>query len=101
LADSLLCAKPGGIVCMTGIVGNKWSTEDFSPMAVIPTAVCLTTYSGGPEEFMQTPLDELAAQILAGKLHISIGRVFKMDQIVEAHHAMEDNHAGGKIVVLT
>ena len=24
LKDSLLCTKKGGIVCMTGIVGNKW-----------------------------------------------------------------------------
>jgi len=27
--------------------------------------------------------------------------VFKLDDIVEAHRCMEDNKAGGKIVVLT
>jgi NADPH:quinone reductase-like Zn-dependent oxidoreductase len=47
LADSLRCAKRCGIVCMTGMVGNKWSFDDFSPMDVIPTAVCLTAYDGG------------------------------------------------------
>ena len=30
LADSLQCARQRGIVCMTGIVGNKWSFEEFS-----------------------------------------------------------------------
>ena len=30
-----------------------------------------------------------------------IGRVFQLDDIVEAHRCMEDNSAGGKIVVLT
>jgi NADPH:quinone reductase-like Zn-dependent oxidoreductase len=100
LRDSLNCAKPGGIVCMTGMVGNTWSIEDFSPMEVIPTAVCLTTYSGGPEEFMQTPLDELAGQVAVGKLRIPVGKVFRLDEIVEAHRMMEDNKAGGKIVVL-
>ena len=30
-----------------------------------------------------------------------IGRVFQLDDIVEAHRCMEDNTAGGKIVVLT
>jgi NADPH:quinone reductase-like Zn-dependent oxidoreductase len=30
LADSLRCAKRRGIVCMTGMVGNKWSFDDFS-----------------------------------------------------------------------
>jgi hypothetical protein len=51
---------------MTGMVGNKWSFDDFSPMEVIPTAVCLTTYDGGAVDFMLTPLDELVEQVAAG-----------------------------------
>ena len=101
LSDSLRCAKQRGIVCMTGMVGNKWSFEDFSPMEVIPTAVCLTTYDGGPGDFMLTPLEELVEQIDAGTLRVQVGRVFKLDDIVEAHRCMEENKAGGKIVVLT
>lgn len=101
LEDSLRCVKEGGSVCMTGIVGNKWSFDNFSPMEAIPTAVNLTAYSGGPEDFMATPLEELAKQIKAGTLKLQIGKVFKLDQIVEAHRAMEENTAGGKIVVLT
>jgi hypothetical protein len=34
-------------------------------------------------------------------LLVQIGRVFKLDDIVEAHRCMEENKAGGKIVVLT
>jgi NADPH:quinone reductase-like Zn-dependent oxidoreductase len=101
LADSLGCAKQRGIVCMTGMVGNKWSFDDFSPMEVIPTAVCLTTYDGGPQDFMLTPLDELVTQVAAGTLRVQIGKVFKLDAIVEAHRCMEENRAGGKIIVLT
>ncbi len=48
-----------------------------------------------------TPLDELAGQIADGTMRVQVGRVFRLDQIVEAHRAMEDNTAGGKIVVLT
>ena len=33
------------------------------PMEDIPTAVCLTGYAGGPNEFMATPLEELAQQV--------------------------------------
>jgi NADPH:quinone reductase-like Zn-dependent oxidoreductase len=101
LIDSLRCAKPRGVVCMTGIVGGKWSLDNFSPMDVIPTGVSLTTYSGGAEDFMLTPLDTLAREVAAGKLHVEIGRTFRLDEIVEAHRCMEDNKAGGKIVVLT
>ena len=101
LKDSLQCARQGGIVCMTGIVGNKWSFDDFAPMEAIPTAVYLTSYNGKSEDFMRTPLDELAQQIAAGKLRVQIGKVFHLDEIVEAHRVMEENKAGGKIVVLT
>jgi len=101
LKDSLRCAKQRGIVCMTGIVGNRWSFENFAPMDAIPTAVRLTTYAGESEDFMRTPLQELVDQISSGTMHVQIGKTFHLDQIVEAHRCMEENKAGGKIVVLT
>lgn len=101
LRDSLQCAVEPGIVCMTGMVGNQWSIDNFSPMDVIPTGVCLTTYDGGPGDFMATPLQELVGQIADGRLKVRIGKVFALEDIVEAHRTMEKNKAGGKIVVLT
>ena len=83
LEDSLQCAKEPGLVCMTGIVGNKWSLDNFSPMEAIPTAVCLTTYDGESADFMRTPLEELAGRVAAGTLHIQIGRTFPLDEIAE------------------
>jgi len=101
LADSLKCVKQGGIVCQTGIVGNKWSFEEFNPMEIIPVGVCLTAYSGGVDEFMKIPLTEIAQKVEKGKLKISVGKVFTLDDMVAAHEAMDGNKAGGKIVVLT
>jgi len=101
LKDSLRCAKQGGIVCMTGMVGNQWSFDNFAPMEVIPTAVSLTSYAGEAEDFMHMPLEELVEQIAAGSLPVQVGKVFHLDDIVEAHRCMEENKAGGKIVVLT
>ena len=101
LKDSLRCVKQRGMVCMTGIVGNKWSFDNFAPMETIPTAVSLTTYAGESEDFMRTPLDDLARQISTGTLRVQIGKTFKLDEIVEAHRCMEENKAGGKIVVFT
>lgn len=69
-------------------------------MESIPSSICLTAYSGGVTEFMQTPLQELVSQIEAGTLPISVGRTFTIAQIVEAHAVMEANTAGGKVVVL-
>lgn len=101
LLDSLQCVKRGGTVCMSGMVGNSWSLRDFSPMEAIPTGVNLTSYAGGSEEFMLTPLNELAVLVKEGKLDVKVGKTFKIDEIVEAHRCMEENRAAGKIVVLT
>src|SRR5260221_8845538 len=101
LKDSLRCAKQRGIVCMTGIVGNKWSFDNFAPMEAIPTAVSLTIYAGESEDFIRTPIEDLVEQIAAGTLHVQLGKTFHLDEIVEAHRCMEENKAGGKIVVLT
>jgi NADPH:quinone reductase-like Zn-dependent oxidoreductase len=62
--------------------------------AILPRA-------GGPEDFMLMPLDELVEQVAVGSLRVQVGKVFKLDDIVEAHRCMEENKAGGKIVVLT
>jgi NADPH:quinone reductase-like Zn-dependent oxidoreductase len=101
LKDSLRCAKQCGIVCMTGIVGNKLSFDNFASTEAIPTVVSLTTYAGESEDFMRTPLEDLAEKIAAGTLHVQVGKTFHLDEIAEAHRCMEENKAGGKIVVLT
>jgi NADPH:quinone reductase-like Zn-dependent oxidoreductase len=55
LKDSLRCAKQSGVVCMTGIVGNQWSFENFSPMEMIPSTVRLTIYDGGVKANLWRP----------------------------------------------
>jgi NADPH:quinone reductase-like Zn-dependent oxidoreductase len=62
--------------------------------------VHLTVYAGDADDFMRTPLEKLARQIAAGALPIPIGKTFRLEEIVEAHRCMEENRAGGKIVVL-
>jgi NADPH:quinone reductase-like Zn-dependent oxidoreductase len=56
---------------------------------------------GRAEDFMRTPLDEMVESIAAGTMSVKVGKVFRIDDIVEAHRVMEENNAGGKIVVLT
>jgi NADPH:quinone reductase-like Zn-dependent oxidoreductase len=50
---------------------------------------------------MRTPLEDLVEKIAAGSLHVQVGKTFHLDEIAEAHRCMEENKAGGKIVVLT
>ena len=101
LLDSLIAAGRGGVVCMTGMVGDSWEFERFSPMDAIPTAVSLTTYAGGAEDFMATPLQDFVDEVEKGRANAPIGKVFNIDDIAEAHETMEENQAGGKIVMTT
>ena len=101
LLDSLQAAKRHGVVCMTGMVGDKWHFEHFTPMQAIPTSVCLTTYAGGAEDFARTPLQQFVGEVEAGYSRVKVGRVFKLEEIVEAHRLMEENRAEGKLVVIT
>ena len=100
LRDSLCCTREGGLVGMTGSVAAQWSLTEFMPMEVIPTAVRLTTYSGA-DGFMRLSLQHIVEQISAGTLRVPLGRVFVLDEIIEAHRCMEHNRGGGKIAVLT
>ena len=95
LTDSLRCSAIHGVVCMTGMVGNSWEFEKFDPIGVIPTAVNLTTYAGGSEDFINTPLQAVVDAIEAGTAKISTGPVFSIDNIVEAHRTMEEDLAAG------
>ena len=83
------------------VVGSKWDFEKFAPMEAIPTSVKLTTYAGEAHDFMRTPLQDFVQEIEDGRTAVRIGKVFQLDEIVEAHRCMEENRAGGKIVVLT
>jgi NADPH:quinone reductase-like Zn-dependent oxidoreductase len=101
LLDSLQSVARFGSVCMTGMVGNAWEFGQFSPMDAIPSTVKLTTYAGGSQDFIDTPLQAVVSEVERGRMTPKIGRVFRLDDIVEAHRCMEGDAAGGKIVVRT
>ena len=100
--DSLRCVKEGGVVSLVGSVGNKWAFDaGWSPMVAIPTAVSLTAYHSSPQAFVETPLDWIIENSGLETLRRLVGRTFHgLDKIVEAHKCMDEDRAGGKIVVL-
>lgn len=101
LKDSLFSCAPGGIVCMTGMLSEQWSVQDFVPMDYIPATIALTTYDSGQIRVGQQHFQEFIHAVENGKIHLNIGATFELGQIVAAHQLMESNAAGGKIVVLT
>ena len=53
------------------------------------------------QQRLRTPLQDFVQEIEDGRTAVRIGKVFPLDEIVEAHRCMEENRAQGKIVVLT
>lgn len=100
LLDSLRCARPGGVVCMTGILGGKWELPSFRPMDQIPTAVRLTSYSGGAGDISREALQRYVSMVEAGELEILRGPVWRFAELPMAHQAMDENRANGKMVVV-
>lgn len=100
LLDSLQCARPGGVVCMTGILGGEWELTSFRPMGHIPTAVRLTSYSGGAGDISREQLQEYVSMVEGGQLGIPRGPMWHFDQLPVAHQAMDENRANGKMVVV-
>ena len=99
LLDSLRCVGRGGIVCMTGILGGKWVLDDFHPMGDIPTGVKLTSYSGEATDLTPTQLQDYIDLVEKGDLELKTGPVYEFENLIEAHKLMDDNQAGGKIVL--
>ena len=100
LKDSLACTAAGGTVCMTGMLSEQWSFQEFAPMEYIPATVNLTVYDSGQVRVDQQSFQQFITDVEAGKVKLSIGRVFRLDDIAAAHSLMDSNSAGGKIVVL-
>ncbi len=99
LLDSLQSCRPGGIVCMTGILGGEWVLPEFAPMDAIPTGVKLTSYSGGAMDITQAQLQQYIELVEKGALNIRMGPRFAFTELQQAHALMDENRANGKIVI--
>lgn len=69
-------------------------------MDYIPAAVNLTVYNTGQMSVGHDAFQSFISMVESGEIKLSIGGIFKLDDIVEAHKLMDSNKAGGKIVVI-
>jgi NADPH2:quinone reductase len=99
LKDSLKCIRPKGVVCMTGILGGSWTMNEFTPMGDIPSLGRLTVYMGDAANLNKELLQEFINAVANGKISRNVDKIFKLDEVAEAHTYMESNQSKGKIVV--
>jgi NADPH2:quinone reductase len=101
LPDTLRAVRVHGVVCFTGMLSNQWTVRDFYPIDYIPRGVRLTSYGGDAHDLPPDVLQALLDAAASGNAVIPIDHVYRFDEIVEAHTAMEAGTAAGKLVVTT
>ncbi|PWK35107.1 zinc-binding alcohol dehydrogenase family protein [Cupriavidus plantarum] len=105
VVDSLRIVRRGGKVCLAGWLGGLDPIPDFNPLLQMASGVYLTFFGSfvfGTPQFpvSDVPLQAIATDIAAGKFQAKPSRIFRFDELREAHRVMEANEAKGKMVVV-
>ena len=105
LLDSLAAVRPDGRVCMAGFLGGGAPIAAFDPLMHMPSGVHLSffasafTFGNADYPLADIPLQAIVDRAASGAYKAKPARVFRFDEIQDAHRLMESGGANGKIVV--
>src|SRR5262249_53319519 len=105
ILDSLNMLRRGGRACLAGWLGGLAPLAAFNPLLQMASGVYLTFFGSfvfGTPGFplSDVPLQSIAHDVAAGRYKAKPSRIFKFDEIREAHRVMEAGQAKGKMVVV-
>ena len=105
ILDSLALLRRGGRACLAGFLGGLGPVPDFNPLLQMPSGVHFSFFGSfvfGTPGFplSDVPLQAIAGDVAAGRYKAKPARVFRFEDIREAHRVMESNQANGKMVVI-
>jgi NADPH:quinone reductase len=101
----VIATTRNGRACLAGWLGGLGPIRDFNPLLQMASGVYLTFFGSfvfGKPGFplSDVPLQAIAEQAAAGRLKAKPTRVFRFEEIREAHRVMEAGEARGKMVVV-
>ncbi|OOF93187.1 hypothetical protein ASPCADRAFT_408013 [Aspergillus carbonarius ITEM 5010] len=105
IVDSLKMVRRDGRVCLAGFLGGLAPIQDFNPLLQMASGVHFSFFGSfvfGTPEFplSDVPLQAIVKMVADKKFKAEPSRVFKFEEIQEAHRVMEANEASGKMVVV-
>jgi NADPH:quinone reductase len=105
ILDSLTMLRRGGRACLAGFLGGLAPVPDFNPLLQMSSGVHFSffgSFAFGTPGFplSDVPLRAIAGDVAAGRYKAKPARVFRFEDIREAHRVMEANEANGKLVVI-
>ena len=104
LLDSMAIVRRGGRVCLAGFLGGLASISDFNPLLQMPSGVHFSFFGSfhyGTPGFplSDVPMQTIANDVESGRYKAKPSKVFRFEEIAEAHKLMEESRAVGKLVV--
>jgi len=104
LLGSLLTLRRDGRLCMAGFVGGLAPITDFNPLLQMPSGVHFSFFGSFVFGMPEFPLSEIPFQTIVDRVAEGVykakpARVFRFEEIQEAHRLMDAYGADGKVVV--
>ena len=104
IRDSFVMVRRDGRVCEAGFLGGLGPIESFNPLAELPSGVQFSFFGSfvfGTPTFplSEIPFQTIVDRVAEGSYRAKPARVFRFEEIQDAHRLMESNEANGKIVV--
>jgi len=102
--DSLRMVRRDGRLCEAGWLGGLAPIAAFNPVMQLPSRVHFSLFGSfvfGTPDFpvSEVPMQTIVDRVAAGGYKAKPAKVFRFDEIREAHRLMESGQANGKIVV--
>jgi NADPH:quinone reductase len=103
ILDSLAMVRRGGRVCLAGFLGGLSPITSFNPLLQLPSGVHFSFFGSfmfGQPQFPLFPLQQIIDRAASGVYQAKPAKVFRFEEIQEAHRLIESNQANGKLVIL-
>ena len=97
ILDTFARTAEGGIICSCGLLGGQWTVPDFDPIEMLSRNLYLTTFASG--NVSHDKLQALVDFVEQYRVDVRPEKVYKIDQIQEAHAYLEGSHSFGKVIV--
>jgi NADPH:quinone reductase len=105
ILDSFAMVRRGGRVCLAGFLGGLSPIAHFNPLLQLPSGVHFSFFGSfmfGQPQFplSAVPLQQMIDRAATGTYQAKPAKVFRFEEIQEAHRLIESNQANGKLVIL-
>lgn len=97
MADTVKHLREFGILSSNGLLGGQWTLEDFDHITGFNNKYFTSFYSG---DVSGEKFQELVDFVKVFDIDVSPEKVFRLDDIQEAHTYLESKQSFGKVIVL-